>query len=78
MLPIGMCQVSSVKLHVQKGDTVKKGDLISHFEFGGSDCVVVFQASAKVYIFGARDEKHETGQKYLVGEVLGFAEGKAA
>lgn len=75
VLPIGMAQVSSVKLAVQKGDPVKKGQEISHFEFGGSDCVLVFQASAEVVIFGNRDENSGTGQKYLVGEVLGYANG---
>ena len=67
VLPIVMAQVSSVKLHVKPNDVVRKGDEISHFEFGGSDIVVVFQTSASVYIFG------EPNQKCLVGEVLGYA-----
>ena len=43
ILPIGMAQVSSVVLTVEKGDQVKKGDNISYFQFGGSDCVMVFE-----------------------------------
>jgi phosphatidylserine decarboxylase len=43
VLPIGMAQVSSVKLSVKAGDTVKKGQEISYFQFGGSDVVLVFQ-----------------------------------
>lgn len=35
VLPIGMAQVSSVKLTVKKDDVVKKGDEISYFQFGG-------------------------------------------
>ncbi|KAL3962920.1 hypothetical protein ACCO45_004443 [Purpureocillium lilacinum] len=46
VLPIGMAQVSSVKLSVQKGDVLKKGDEISCFQFGGSDIICVFQAKA--------------------------------
>lgn len=49
VLPIGMAQVSSVKLvEGLEGKTVKKGDEISHFEFGGSDCVMLFQQKARV------------------------------
>ena len=43
VLPIGMAQVSSVKLSVKRGDWIHKGGEISYFQFGGSDCVVVFQ-----------------------------------
>ncbi|PMD66709.1 uncharacterized protein K444DRAFT_499685, partial [Hyaloscypha bicolor E] len=50
VLPIGMCQVSSVKLAVSQGDVVTKGQEISHFEFGGSDIVLVFQQSADLQI----------------------------
>lgn len=43
ILPIGMAQVSSVVLRVHEGQTIKKGDEISYFQFGGSDCVMVFE-----------------------------------
>ncbi|KAJ5505147.1 hypothetical protein N7463_008021 [Penicillium fimorum] len=43
ILPIGMAQVSSVILTVKKGDHVLKGQNISYFQFGGSDCVMVFE-----------------------------------
>ncbi|EIN12877.1 hypothetical protein PUNSTDRAFT_19800, partial [Punctularia strigosozonata HHB-11173 SS5] len=46
VLPIGMAQVSSVKLSVQAGQTVEKGDEISFFHFGGSDIIMVFQKDA--------------------------------
>ncbi|KAK0609568.1 phosphatidylserine decarboxylase-like protein [Bombardia bombarda] len=46
VLPIGMAHVSSVILSVKEGDTVKKGQELSYFQFGGSDCVVVFQEKA--------------------------------
>ncbi|GLA37994.1 hypothetical protein AnigIFM63309_004979 [Aspergillus niger] len=45
VLPIGMAQVSSVVVRddLKPGATINKGDEISHFEFGGSDIVVMFQ-----------------------------------
>lgn len=46
VLPIGMAMVSSVKLLVHEGKTVKKGEEISYFQFGGSDVICVFQAKA--------------------------------
>ncbi|KAL9608268.1 MAG: hypothetical protein Q9167_006892 [Letrouitia subvulpina] len=74
VLPIGMGQVSSVVLCVRRGDKVVKGVTeISYFQFGGSDCVVLFEPKAKVNVFGAADPKTGKGQKYLVGEVLGYA-----
>ena len=48
VLPIGMAQVSSVVLSVQEGDVVEKGQEISYFQLGGSDCVMVFEQKANV------------------------------
>ena len=56
VLPIGMAQISFVQLHFKIGDRVEKNDEITHFEFGGSDIVVLFQASAVVCAFGAPDQ----------------------
>ena len=48
VLPIGMGQISSVNWEpeIQIGITVKKGDPLGYFLFGGSDCVMVFQKQA--------------------------------
>lgn len=87
VLPIGMAQVSSVKLawEPKQGETypifpnakIKKGDEISHFEFGGSDIVLVFQKDADIQILGARGidshGKITSKQKYLVGMPLGYS-----
>lgn len=48
ILPIGMAHVSSVVLTIEEGQEIKKGDEISYFQFGGSDCVMLFEASASV------------------------------
>ncbi|PLB48424.1 putative phosphatidylserine decarboxylase [Aspergillus steynii IBT 23096] len=47
VLPIGMAQVSSVVMKVEKNQCVKKGDEISYFQWGGSDIVIVFQEKVK-------------------------------
>ena len=70
VLPTGMAQVSSVvmKEGLEKGSYVNKGDEISHFEFGGSDCVMLFQQRARVS--NLPDSKAKThffyGQKLAV------------
>jgi len=48
VLPIGMSQVSSVNFEpeVKVGQTVKKGDPLGYFLFGGSDIVMIFQPQA--------------------------------
>ncbi|EXF76230.1 hypothetical protein CFIO01_06607 [Colletotrichum fioriniae PJ7] len=87
VLPIGMAQVSSVNLVWQPGPgeqypiqpnvNINKGEEISHFEFGGSDIILVFQQDAQVHILGARgqaaDSTLTSKQKYLVGMPLGYS-----
>ncbi|KAF8334013.1 phosphatidylserine decarboxylase-domain-containing protein [Cantharellus anzutake] len=58
VLPIGMCQVSSVVLTVKDGDTLKKGDEISYFQCG---YVMLFQRKANVGFTTSH------GQHYNVG-----------
>jgi phosphatidylserine decarboxylase len=48
VLPIGMCQVSSVVMTAEVGVTLRKGEEISYFQFGGSDIVVLFEAKSNV------------------------------
>ncbi|KAL1949142.1 hypothetical protein VTO73DRAFT_10948 [Trametes versicolor] len=67
VLPIGMAQVSSVVLGVKAGDPVKKGQEIAHFQLGGSDIVMVFQAGAHVN-FTAEKQTH-----YAFGKTLAVA-----
>jgi len=42
-VPIGAEAVGSVKLIVQEGDTVKKGDQLGFFQYGGSDILAIFE-----------------------------------
>ena len=48
LLPIGMSQISSVNFEdtVKAGNTIKKGDMLGYFLFGGSDFVMLFQPQA--------------------------------
>ena len=48
ILPIGMCQVSSVIITAEVGVTLRKGEEISYFQFGGSDIIMLFEASSNV------------------------------
>lgn len=50
ILPIGMSQISSVNFepNLHAGVTVKKGDPMGWFDFGGSDIVMLFQKDVNV------------------------------
>lgn len=72
LLPIGMSPVSSVTFEptLKEGVRVRKGDMLGHFLFGGSDFVMVFQAG---YAF-TLDSPRNDDQRYsrlLMGERLG-------
>jgi len=69
MLPIGMAQVSSVKLSVNKGDVVEKGQEVSYFQFGGSDYILVFEKGSQVDITAQEGTHYLTGQQIGTGKV---------
>jgi phosphatidylserine decarboxylase precursor len=75
LLPIGMSQVCSVKFenNIQKGISVKKGDMLGCFQFGGSDIVMIFQKRAGFVLKAVNN-----GQSYqhlLMGERYGLLTG---
>lgn len=43
LMPVGMSEVSSCDIAVKKGDTVKKGDYLGRFLFGGSTHCLFFE-----------------------------------
>ncbi len=49
-LPIGMAQVSSVVLTAEVGVTLRKGEELGYFQFGGSDFVMVFERASNVHL----------------------------
>jgi phosphatidylserine decarboxylase len=46
VIPIGITEISSVRIRVKEGDRVRKGDELGFFSYGGSSMAVVFQQSA--------------------------------
>jgi phosphatidylserine decarboxylase len=68
MLPVGMAQVSSVILTAREGVTLRKGEEIGYFQFGGSDVVVVFEAASNVCLTA------EVGVHYRMGRRIGHAD----
>lgn len=49
-LPMGMAQVSSVVITAEEGVTLRKGEELGYFQFGGSDFVLVFERASNVDI----------------------------
>lgn len=47
VLPVGMAVVSSIILTAEKGVTLRKGEELGYFQFGGSDIVVMFESNRK-------------------------------
>ncbi|HBL27351.1 MAG TPA: phosphatidylserine decarboxylase [Acidobacteria bacterium] len=46
VMPIGITEISSVRITVQKDQVVRKGDEIGRFSYGGSSMCLVFQKGA--------------------------------
>lgn len=63
VLPIGMCQVSSVILTAEQGVTLRKGEEISYFQFGGSDIIVLFEARSNVSFTAQPGVHYKMGTK---------------
>ncbi|KAK2735921.1 hypothetical protein FQN57_001061 [Myotisia sp. PD_48] len=72
IIPVGMGHISSVVLDVAEGEKVTKGQEIAHFQFGGSDIVLVFQAASRMTITAEKNAKHPQAH-YKVGEQIGVA-----
>lgn len=63
VLPIGMCQVSSVILTAEEGMTLRKGEELSYFQFGGSDIVMLFEAASNVSITAQLQVHYKMGTR---------------
>ena len=72
ILPMGMAQVSSIVVTAEEGVTLRKGEEISYFQFGGSDIVMVFERASNVSITAQPGVHYRTGtriaQAFPVGE----------
>ncbi|HEY7770029.1 phosphatidylserine decarboxylase [Longimicrobium sp.] len=71
VLPIGMAQVSSVVVTAEVGVTLRKGEEISYFQFGGSDIIVLFESRSNVSFTAQQGIHYKMGtriaQAYPVG-----------
>jgi phosphatidylserine decarboxylase precursor len=63
VLPIGMAQVSSVILTAEEGVTLRKGEEMSYFQFGGSDIIVLFEAKSNVSFTAQPGVHYKIGTK---------------
>lgn len=64
VLPIGMSHVSSVIITAEVGQTLRKGEELSYFQFGGSDVVMVFEAASNVNITSHPGVHYKMGTKF--------------
>lgn len=46
VIPIGITEISSITIGVERGKTLRKGDELGYFSYGGSSMCLVFQKSA--------------------------------
>lgn len=73
LLPIGMSPVSSVTFEpaLKPGVRVRKGEVMGHFLFGGSDFVLLFQAGHAFTQDSPRADAQQGYSHVLMGERLG-------
>ena len=73
LLPIGMVAVGSVNFeeNVKPGVQVKKGDMLGHFAFGGSDFIMLFQDTVNFTLDAPMQEGSDSYKHLLMGERLG-------
>lgn len=74
LLPIGMGTVGSVNFeeNVTPETMIKKGDMLGHFAFGGSDFVMIFQENVIFNLDAPMQEKSDSYKHILMGERLGY------
>lgn len=63
VVPIGMGQVSSVVMTAEVGVTVRKGEELSYFQFGGSDIILLFEASSNVSFTAQPNVHYKVGTR---------------
>ncbi|SFR55299.1 phosphatidylserine decarboxylase precursor [Robiginitalea myxolifaciens] len=73
LMPIGMAVVNSVNFeeNITPGTVVKKGDMLGHFAFGGSDFIMIFQEGVTFRLEAPMQENGNSYEHILMGEKLG-------
>ncbi|WP_445383028.1 phosphatidylserine decarboxylase [Robiginitalea sp. IMCC43444] len=74
LLPIGMAVVGSVNFedNITPGTTIKKGDMLGHFAFGGSDFIMIFQEGVTFTLDAPMQDDGTSYKHLLMGERLGL------
>jgi len=74
LMPIGMAVVGSVNFeeNITPGTIVKKGDMLGHFAFGGSDFIMIFQDGVSFTLNAPKQEDGNSYKHMLMGEQLGI------
>lgn len=74
LMPIGMGAVGSVNFeeNITPGTTVKKGDMLGHFAFGGSDFIMIFQDGVTFTLDSPKQDDGNSYKHILMGERLGL------
>lgn len=67
LVPVGMAVVSSVIITAEEGVTLRKGEEVGYFQFGGSDVVILFENKRDIEL----DAK--AGQHFKMGVRMGTA-----
>ena len=68
VIPIGMAEVSSVKIFHVPGDHVQKGQQLGTFQFGGSTCIVIFQKGVVTDFTNSNGAKYQPNDKLKIGQ----------
>lgn len=58
VIPVGMCQVSSVHMTAEPETNTNKGDEFGYFKFGGSDIILLFQEGKSPIINECSNYRH--------------------
>jgi len=69
VIPVGMCQVSSVNMTATIGRELLKGDEFGYFLFGGSDIIVLFQEGVQARINTGLHYRHY-GTEIARGDII--------
>ncbi|CCN72239.1 phosphatidylserine decarboxylase family protein [Vibrio nigripulchritudo] len=70
-MAVGMAEVSSCEVTVQTGDSVRKGEQLGMFHFGGSTHCLIFRPNVELkFHFNSQPQPILEGQNYLLSEAI--------
>ncbi|GLB42656.1 putative phophatidylserine decarboxylase [Lyophyllum shimeji] len=69
-MAVGMSEVSTCEITVEKGSKVARGDEIGMFHFGGSTSCLVFRPETKIHF----SDSVKIGNKIKLNEAIGFVD----